>query len=163
MYLATPTLVDLLQICVNARDDEKQQYEAIVGEWHIDDVVHGFWVKPGVKFSLIDSKTDECVCIGGWEPVIPGVYQSWMVGTDPHWCGYWRSITKWSRKVMGKMFSELDARRLQTNALASRTQAIEWYLRGLKLKPEGIWRDFGLNGEDVAAFSRTAEDFYNGQ
>ena len=53
---------------------------------------------------------------------------------------------------------DAGARRLQTGALASRTKAHEWYVRGLKMKPEGVCEGFGLGGEDMATFVRLKED-----
>lgn len=156
MILAEPTMCELLVLCAHAREDEIEQYEALIGTWDFERAAIGFYSRLGIKFSLINDN-DEAVCAGGWEEIIPGVWQSWMVGTDEYWKKYWRSITKYSRKVMDGLF-DAGARRLQTGALASRAAACDWYIRGLKMHPEGICRSFGLNGEDMATFVRIKEN-----
>ena len=157
VILVRPTMIDILSLCSNARSDEIEQYEALIGPWNMDDAASAFFTSDGVKFALVNDD-DIAVCVGGWDHVIPGVWQSWMVGTDDYWQKYWRSITKYTLRVMEGLFND-GARRLQTGALASRTRACEWYTRGLKMKPEGICRGFGLNGEDMATFARVKENF----
>ena len=76
-----------------------------------------------------------------------------MVGSTEGWAQQWRTITKTTLWLMDGMF-EMGARRLQTNALAERTAAIEWYERSLGLQREGTWRAMGRDGQDVACFSR---------
>jgi len=139
------------------RPDEIEQYIALTGAKEFDPEVaaRGFMNIPGHKYTLIDDEGFPIVC-GGYQEVQPGIWQSWMVGSMDGWGKYWRSITKASRWMMDGLM-ELGARRLQTNALASRTQAIEWYKRSLKMSYEGTWRRFGSNGEDVACFARVSE------
>lgn len=157
MKIVQPTLCDMLQLCAQARDDEREQYAAFRGlAWDAETVAVELFQKPGLKFALIQDSGD-LVVMGGWDPVLEGVWQSWMVGTDAGWKAHWRSITKASRKIMDELFQNGGARRLQTNALASRAAACDWYVKGLKMEPEGIWRSFGLNGEDVASFARLNE------
>ena len=159
MKLVTPTVMDLLMLCSQARQDEKDQYEALIGPWDYEEAALGFHTRDGVKFGLMDDN-HIVVCAGGWEHVIPGVWQSWMIGTDENWKKYWRSITKHSRKVMDALIDD-GARRLQTGALSSRTEACEWYIRGLKMQYEGTVKNFGFNGEDMDTFVRFQEN-YNG-
>ena len=150
----------LLYLCDRMRDDEIEQHRAIVGggEFNPDAAAIGLMAIPGaIKFTLVDDDSLP-LAAGGWHEVFPGVWQSWMVGTQPAWEKHWRSITKGCRWVMDGLFQQAGARRLQTNALASRTQAIEWYERSLGMKREGTWRGFGINGEDVALFSRVRGD-----
>ena len=155
--LCEPTIYDILKLCSNARDDEIEQYEALIGPWNIDDATNGFYNRPGIKFALVNDD-NIAICVGGWDHVIPGVWQSWMVGTNDYWDRYWRSITKYSLRTMDGLFRD-GARRLQTGALASRTRACEWYVRGLKMHPEGICEGFGLKGEDMATFAKLKENF----
>lgn len=153
--MASPTLLDMLIVATQARDDERRQYASLVGrEWIPEQVANEVFSKDGVKFVLLD--VDKPFVVGGWEPLIDGVYQSWMIGNMLYWETHWRSITKLCRKSMAIMF-DTGARRLQTCALASRVKACEWYVRGLKMQPEGIMRAFGVNGEDMAMFSRISE------
>jgi len=155
MILAEPTMIELLFLCSEAREDEIEQYEALVGVWDFERAAIGFYNKFGIKFSLLNDE-GTAICAGGWEEIIPGVWQSWMVGTDNYWEKYWRSITKYSRRVMDGLF-DTGARRLQTGALASRVEACNWYVRGLKMEREGLCRSFGLKGEDMATFVRIKE------
>ncbi len=153
MTLARPTILDLLHLCHNARPDEIVQYEALTGnEWTTAFVANEIYNQPGLKFVVL--RDDVPIVAGGYRPLIAGVWDSWMVGTMADWETHWRSITKFSRKVMELMFEENGARRLQTCALASRTKTCEWYVRALKMQQEGILRGFGVGGEDVAMFSR---------
>ena len=153
--METPNMLDMLKVVRCALSEDKEQYQAMTGkEWVFDEVANECFSKPGVKFVLLDD--DKPFCVGGWKPVIDGVWQSWMIGDMTYWQTHWRSITKLCRKTMEIMF-EGGARRLQTSATASRIKACEWYVRGLRMKQEGIFRSFGVNGEDIAMFSRIKE------
>ncbi|MFC4727149.1 hypothetical protein [Coralloluteibacterium thermophilus] len=147
-------LLDLLHVCCQMREDEQQQYLAVTGLSHYDPDVAAamFWNLPGVKAVLLDDE-NRALAIGGYQEVAAGVWQSWMVGSPEAWERHWRAITKGSIALMDLMFDEFGARRLQTNSIASRTRAIDWYVRGLKMRPEGVMRGYGANGEDVATFA----------
>jgi len=155
MKLVQPSMMDLLRLCYDARQDEIEQYESLIGPWDYEEAAIAFHHRVGLKFGLMNNE-GEVVCAGGWDPVIPGVYQSWMVGTDENWKRYWRSITKHSRIVMDALMKD-GARRLQTGALASRTRACDWYVRGLKMQYEGTCKNFGFKGEDMVTFVRLQE------
>ncbi len=156
MRLVTPTLLDIMKLCASARPDEIQQYEALVGrKWELDDVVAGHQSRIGVKFALLDD-AGEPVCAAGWEPVIPGVWNGWMVGTMPHWERYWRPITMHCNRIM-RMLLDDGARRLEIGALESREKTCEWYERGLKMSVEGVKRGFGVNGENMVLYARLQE------
>ena len=150
--------LDILFVAQNMRPDEIEQLIAIrdVEGYDPDETAVWFMNKLGPKFTLLD-KNGLPICVGGYEPVLPGVWQSWMLGTMEAWETDWRSITKACRWLAEELFLA-GARRLQCNALASRTAACEWYVRSLKMTPEGVWRKFGLQGQDIACFSRLAED-----
>ncbi|MGH8173939.1 MAG: hypothetical protein ACREPX_12420, partial [Rhodanobacteraceae bacterium] len=115
-----------------------------------------FMRTPGHKFTILGPDNLPCAAGGYEETAMPGVWQSWMVGSPEGWDTGWRSITKGCRWLMDALF-DMGARRLQTNALASRTKAIEWYERGLGLTREGTLRQAGAHGEDVAIFSKVVE------
>ncbi len=155
MKVGNPSLLDILQLCAKAREDERRQYEALVGPWDAEEVAAWNFRRPGVKFALY---TDDFtpVCAGGWDQIAPGVWQDWMVGTDDGWCQHWRTITRESRRVIEKLF-EAGARRVQIHALASRSLACRWYEKGLGMRREGTLRGYGMNGEDVAMFARVKE------
>lgn len=148
-------LVHLVYVCERMRADEIEQYAALCGPFDPERAAIAFARAPGHKFTVLGPDGFPAAC-GGYEEVFPGVWQSWMAGTPAGWTTSWRAITKGSRWLADGLL-ELGARRLQTNALASRTEAIEWYERGLGLKREGTWRSYGANGEDVACFARVRE------
>lgn len=155
MILAKPTMVDLLTLASRARPDEIVQWEAVTGtRWDISEIAADHYARTGIKYVLVDPATDRPIVAGGYQLVGPDVWQSWMIGTMDEWGTHWRSITKATRRVMDELIAQ-GARRLQTTALASRTEAIHWYVKGLKMQPEGVMRNFGANGEDVAMFART--------
>jgi hypothetical protein len=146
--------VDFIILCDRMRPDEIEQYLALTGakDYSPEVAARGFINMPGFKFSLV-SEAGEVGCAGGFHEIIPGVWQSWMVGSVESWERDWRTITKGCRWVMDGLLAQ-GARRLQTTALASRAKAIEWYERGLGMQREGTWRNYGANGEDVACFAR---------
>lgn len=146
---------DVFYLCERMRPDEREQMEAFF-DLEPDAIPLFFLNKGGPKYTLVDERGLPLVC-GGWESVGEGVMQSWMVGCPEAWDTHWRSITKASRWIMDALLSH-GIWRLQTTALASRTDALEWYERGLKMQPEGIWRRFGRQGQDVACYARVAED-----
>lgn len=155
-YLAQATMLDLLQICQNARPDEIEQYRAFSSlEWDPEMVANDLFNRQGVSFSMVDDNLAFAVC--GWEPIIEGVWQAWMVGTMDNWEKYWRSITKLCRKTVAVMFAGETTRRLQISVLASRTKTCEWYVRGMKFKYESTLKNFGLNGEDIAIYVKFRE------
>jgi hypothetical protein len=147
-------------ICTQMRPDEITQLLAFTGADSYDHemAARAFINKPGPKFTLVDEQ-GQPVIVGGYSPVIDGVWQSWMAGTEAGWCKHWRAITKASRWLMDALF-EAGARRLQTNALQSRREAIMWYERGLHLKYEGTWKEFGCGGEDVACYAISRSAYY---
>ena len=150
-------LVHLHYICHRMREDEINQYLVLTGrdEYDPDRAAIEFAGLSGLKLTVLDHEGLPAAA-GGYHEVFPGVWQSWMAGTQPGWDAHWRSLTKATRWLMDHLIDKCMARRLQTNALASRTKAIEWYIRGLGLELEGVQRGYGKNGEDVAFFSKLA-------
>lgn len=146
---------DVFYLCERMREDEREQLQAFY-DIESDRLPLFFLNKTGPCYTLVDSAGLPLVC-GGWESVGEGVMQSWMVGSDTAWHTHWRSITKASRWLMDALLAA-GVRRLQTTALASRTMACQWYERGLGMQPEGIWRQFGRQGQDVACYSRVQGD-----
>ena len=148
----------LVYLAEEMRQDEREQFLAITGlERYCPDAMANYLINAatrsaGFAFTVLRANNLPAAA-GGLEPVSTGVWQTWMAGTDAGWIEQWRSITKTTRWAMDRVL-ETSGHRIQTNGLASRTRAIEWYERSLGLRPEGIWRCFGANGEDVACFSR---------
>lgn len=158
--LATPTLSMYEYVARNMRADEIEQYLALTGapKYDFNEAALSFANAGGVKFALAD-KTGMPYCIGGYEPRGPHVWQSWMMGTDAGWNDHWRTITKGTLWLIQQLLDG-GANRLQTNCLASREAAMAWYTDSLKMQPEGIFREYGVNGEDVACFAITRTSWY---
>lgn len=158
-YVVPCSAWHILFLVDNMRADEIEQYIALTGAetYRKDVVVSGMlnMMLTGPAFTVVGADGLP-VSAGGYTEVIPGVYNSWMVGTQAGWDKYWRRITIGTRWVMDFMFEEMGARRLQTSALVSRDAACWWYQKSLKMVPEGVWVRFGRDGEDVACFARTA-------
>lgn len=155
--LVAPSMLDMLRICSRPREDEVEQYQEMTGnEWKTDDVANDLYSRRGVKWCIKDEELAP-VAVFGAELVIPGVWQTWMISSTESWEKHWRAITRHSRRVMGAMFSDASARRIQTMALASRVEACNWYEKGLRMTLESIAKGFGVTGQDFACYVRFRE------
>lgn len=152
------TLPDLVVLCRSMRPDEIEQAMAFfpMETWDPDWFAAMTYLKGGPKFTLLDD-SGVPVIAGGYESVSDGVMRSWMVGTTDGWSKHWRSITKATRWMMDSLLAS-GIRRLETSVLASRGLTCHWYEKSLKMSPEGIWKGYGRQGQDVAAYARTAEN-----
>lgn len=157
MKTARVTLIDLVLLCNTCREDEREQYSSLFGGPY-DAEACAFDLynrsRQGVSLTLYGDD-GEPMMAGGWVEYEPGIWTSWMVATQAAWDTNWRSITKLSRKVMDQLFRD-GARRLQINALATRTKTLQWYERGLKMQREGTLRGWCRDGRDLAMFGRLA-------
>lgn len=146
-----------IYICERMRTDEIEQYVAFseTQEWNPEVAAAAFIAQRGLKFTILGPDGYPAAS-GGYFPVHAGVMQSWMCGTEDGWRTSWRAITQGCRWLADGLFDGGGTRRLQTIALASRTQAHEWYERGLGMRREGTFRQATPRGEDVAHFARIA-------
>lgn len=153
--ITTATLADLEYVSQRMRDDEIEQALAFSGDSQFDAATHALRLANygPIRYTLLDGDGYPA-CVAGWFQVTPGVWQCWMVGTMKAWETQWQSITKGCRWLMEELEKLPITKRLQLNALASRTDAIEWYERGLLLQPCGVVQNYGANGEAVAFFAR---------
>lgn len=150
-------LPSLQMLCSQARPDEILQYEALCGvEWDRDRVATDFFTRVGPKWLLV-SDDGTPLAAAGMEPLGRGVWQCWMVGTLEHWGTHWRSITKYTRRIMGDALAT-GARRLQVCCLQSRQQARVWYERGLLMDFNGELPQYGANGETACIYARVRSD-----
>jgi hypothetical protein len=155
MILLKPTLADLLYLTHHARDDEVEQYEALLGRpWDAEAVAADHFARSGVSLALFSKQTGRPVVAGGWCPIVDGVWAGWMVGTMPGWDAEWRAITLACNSVMRRMLSS-GARRLQLLVLESRTKTCEWYERGLRMQREGEMKAYGAEGQSAVMYART--------
>ena len=148
----------LLALAEAMRQDEQAQLMAVMGTpaYDPDTAAHWLidtWAESGL-FALTVVGTDGMpAAAGGFHPVASGVWQAWMVGTERGWAEQWRAMTKATRWMIDRLL-ETQAHRVQTSAITSRVKAIEWFERSLGMQAEGVWRGFGIRGEDIAHFSR---------
>jgi len=150
------TLPDLVVLCRNMRPDEWEQVQAFFPDMSPDQVAAMLMLKSGVKFTLLDA-SGAPVAAGGYESVGDGIMRSWMVGTTAGWVTHWRSMTKATNWLIASLL-ESGVRRLETNVLASRTDARNWYTRSLRMHCEGVLRKHTKAGQDLALYSRLAGD-----
>ncbi|MGE7136035.1 hypothetical protein ACQKIE_00180 [Luteibacter sp. NPDC031894] len=152
------TLLHLLYLCERMREDERAQYVALSGarEFVPEVAAVGFYNTPGLKFTVLGPDLFPAAA-GGAEEIGPGVWQTWMVGSPDGWAKTWRSLTKAASWMIGGLLEQDGVRRVQATCLCARSAASRWFERSLGMQPEGIWRKYGRNGEDVAIFARVVE------
>lgn len=151
--IITCSLQVLDYLCKHMRADEVEQYEALTGKaYDAERAAVEMFQSGQIRYALHDGKGVPIVA-GGYDPIIPGVWQSWMVGTQPGWEKHWRVIHRGTAWMIQQMMDN-GARRLQTSALAKRTAACAWYEK-LGMRLEGTMPEFGVGGEDVVQFSIT--------
>lgn len=154
------------RLCRSMRADEQLQHMLVMGA---DPTVDEYDPRIAAKAMLHIEGTsfwyvgddDEPVAAGGYamDPAVPGVWQSWMVGTEDGWARYWRDLTKGSRWLMAQLFFN-GARRLETTQIASRDRAARWHTEFLGMQLEGARRRYFPDGSDMLLFSMTDHDFW---
>ena len=155
----TANLKVIHYLCEHARPDEIDQYEKVIGEAYDPDVAATLFHEAGPWRTAVIGKNGYPACAGGFRMVVPGVYQSWMVGTPEGWRDSWKEIHRATRWLMTALLDKGGARRLQTSALASRVEACAWYEK-LGMQFEGIAKGFGTGGEDVANYGLAPRSDY---
>jgi hypothetical protein len=83
------------------------------------------------------------------------VFECWLVGTDDGWNRHWHAITRACNRLMKGMFDN-GAHRIETCALASRTQAHDWYERFVGMRREGVKVGHFADRQDGIMFARTS-------
>ncbi len=140
-------------LCARARPDEIDQFEALTGtKYNPEAAAVGFW-SSGPWSIAVAHPSGEPAAAGGYEEVSPGLWQSWMVGTEKGWDEMWIDIHRATRFLTEKLVDSGVVRRLQTTALAERTEARRWYER-LGLHHEGTMRGMAYDGRDVVMYGR---------
>lgn len=140
------------------RENEQAQYLAILGTEKYDPDTAAQWLiniwAQSSPYALTVVGSDGLpAAAGGFHPVAPGVWQSWMVGSEQGWAEQWRAMTKSTRWLMDRVL-DTHAHRVQTSAITTRVKAIEWFQRSLGMTPEGVFRGVGIRGESIAHFSK---------
>lgn len=152
--ISTPILEDYAHVARNMRPDEIEQFLAYSGieEYRPDTAARALAMLPGPSYTLLD-RSGYPFLVGGFEPIHPGVFHGWMMGTMDGWEGHGKTITRVCRRFIDQML-RTDAHRVQLAALTTRTQAHDWYERGLGMEREGILRSYTASGADVAMFAK---------
>jgi len=155
--LARPILDDFCFLARRMRPDEIAQYLAMTGadEFDSDAAARAMAASRGATFVGVDA-ANKPIMAGGFEPLRPGVFELWAVGTTEGWEKHWRTITLTCNRLIRDTFAG-GAHRVQIVALASRTQAHDWYERGLKLRREGEHPGFFADGQAGITFARVKE------
>lgn len=155
--LESPTLLDLLHLCLHLRGDNVDEYLAKTfnDRFDPDTAALEFANLDGPKFVLRDA-AGVPVCAAGLTSVSPGVMECWMLCTDA-WADHWIAITRHTRTIMNVALETGGIHRIQHKCLASRKQAAKWYA-SIGLKAEGIARALGKHGQDMAVFARVRGD-----
>jgi hypothetical protein len=91
---------------------------------------------------------------GGFVPERRGVYEAWLVGTDVAWSDYWHKITRVCKRQMDALFQH-GAHRIQVMTSPHNSKVVEWYVRGLGMRHEGLLRGFCADGSDMVMYART--------
>jgi hypothetical protein len=155
LRLAAPLLEDFVHLARRMRADEIAQFIAIAGltEYHADTAARAFANIRGPAYVLVDA-AGYPVLAGGFEPLRPGVFEGWHVGTDAGWAEHGRSFVRVCRRLLTQILAG-DAHRVQTVALASRTHAHRYYA-ALGMRCEGVLAKHFTDGQDGHLFARVS-------
>jgi hypothetical protein len=153
-----PKLTDYLRVCLALPEDERQQYAAMAGApFDAEIVAAALMLASGPKWTIYDGRK-YAIAVGGYLEERPGVWRSWMAATDECWTPEnAEGVTAICVGAMQSMFYDHGAHRLETVCLATRKRARSWYTRHLGLKYEGLLRQAGVGGEDVAIYATTRD------
>ena len=147
-------------VAARMRADETEQYCALIshdGHFDFEVAARGFINAGGLRFSWITAQ-QEIGMVGGCFSIGEGVMQGWMAATDTAWdTGGHIGITRATRWLHRELF-ELGVRRIEIACLAKRELTRAWYERSLGFELEGIQRQKGRGGEDVALYAKVRGD-----
>lgn len=154
LRLARPVLEDFAYLMKRLRPDEIAQFLAGSGlrEYDPDIAARAVAMTQGPTFVLV-TQDNRPVILGGFAPKRRGVYEAWLAGSMEGWEQHWRRITRECVRQLEHLLAG-HAHRVETYALASRTQAHAWYER-IGFQREGLLRGYFADGSDAVAFART--------
>ncbi|MFP3648361.1 hypothetical protein, partial [Paraburkholderia sp. SIMBA_054] len=80
------------------RQDERRQFTVATGIVFEPSIAAQWLINTAARsgaFAVTILRADGLpAAAGGFEPVAPGVWQSWMAGSEEGWAEQWRSLTK---------------------------------------------------------------------
>jgi hypothetical protein len=140
------------------RQDEREQWCALTLRPYDPEACARDMVAHGeLCYALVDRR-GEAFCVGGFTQIRPGVYQAWSASVPDAWPAYWREITTQSRRLMRWLLDHGGAHRIEVCALVTRTQAQDWYHRGLGMRPDGVIRGYYSNGQGAVSYALVKEN-----
>lgn len=146
MELITPNLTQLLFLTIHARQDEREEYEAIHGVYDAEGwamSLHAMLGR-GPSHVFID-KAGVPYYAAGVAVVTPYVAQTWSVGTE-EWRPHALEVTRVCRRVISKTL-RTTVHRVQIMVMATRKDANLW-CRALGAHRECVLRRYGMDGQD---------------
>lgn len=160
--IPSPTLVDLLRVCMDLRADELRQIAVLdfADVYDPERQAVALFAKEGPAFVLRDAD-DLAYCVGGLEPVGPGVMRLWMRCTDAGWLHCGLSVTRTAKQIIHAVLGGDVIHRVQVMVLADRLAACDWYERSLGLIKEAHHAGYGRHGEDVWVYRLNRSDLEN--
>ena len=86
-HVTTPSLSDLVWVCHNLPEDEKDQFLALNGEdeYDGDEAALGAFRTGGPKWVLAQNDNGMPLACGGYTLLRPEVWQSWMLVPEASW------------------------------------------------------------------------------
>lgn len=154
MKQKTVSLVDILMICRDLREDEWDQIMRMGGEKNDDSLATWAYNCAGPKWAYTDD-ADKVLWAGGFLPHRSGVYSSWFLATDYAWKNHAGDLTREAIRLKGVMFNN-GAHRIETVCLSSREKAHAWYKKVGSFY-ESTMKHYCVDGSDAMLFVDTRE------
>lgn len=153
-----PTVFDFGLIAHRMREDEREQWSAMANRPYCPELCARDMAASGeFSYALVD-RQGAAFTVGGFNRLRPGVYQAWAASTDEAFPYYWREITTIARKIMRDMLDKGVAHRIEVCSLVTRSKALDWYHRGLGMRPDGVIRGYYSNGEGAVSYALVKEN-----
>lgn len=149
------TLIDVLLVCRDLREDEWDQILKVGGRCDDDFVASWAFDIPGPKWAYTTEDKARVLLAGGFIPLRPNVYGSWFLATDFAWKNHARELTLEALDRKEFMFAG-GAHRIETVCLASREAAHVWYKKVGSLY-ESTQKGYCVDGSDAMIFAETRE------
>lgn len=154
--LVSPTVFDYALVAHRMRQDEREQWSAMANRPYCPNLCAKDMCASGeLSYALID-RAGSAICVAGFIPLRPGVYQVWGAFTEEAFPKHWRAITRETRRLMAGLMKQ-GAHRIEVCSLVTRTAALDWYHRGLGMRPDGVIRGYYSNGEGAVSYALVKE------